>query len=59
MEASDAAAAVLVGIYTALTGSRVALLFQRLWGRRAVWALVIGVFAAWAYKIVSYKGMLG
>ncbi len=54
-----AAITLLVGIYTALTGSRVALLFQRLWGRRAVWALAIGVVAAWAYKIVSYKGMLG
>ncbi len=54
-----AAILLVVGAYTALTGSRVATLFQRLWGRRAAWALVVGVGGAWLYKIATYKDFLG
>lgn len=53
------AVALLVGAYTALTGSRVASLFARLWGRRAAWAIGVGVTGAWIYKIIVYKGLLG
>ncbi|MHC4589139.1 MAG: hypothetical protein ACYTAQ_07320 [Planctomycetota bacterium] len=53
------AMALLVGAYTAATGSRVAVLFTRLWGRRAVWALGLGLLGAWVYKIVIYKEVLG
>lgn len=52
------AMAFVVGSYTAATGSRVAVLFQRLWGRRAAWALGIGFVAAWLFKIASYKGLV-
>jgi hypothetical protein len=53
------AVAFVVGAYTAITGSRVAVLFARLWGRRAAWALGAGLGAAWVYKILVYKGVLG
>lgn len=53
------AMALLVGAYTAATGSRVAVLFTRLWGRRAVWALGLGLLGAWVFKIVIYKEVLG
>ena len=48
----------LVGTYVAVTGSRVGVLFKRLWGRRAAWGLGLAVAAAWVYKILSYKGVL-
>ncbi|MHC4220320.1 MAG: DUF2752 domain-containing protein [Planctomycetota bacterium] len=51
------AIALVVGVYTAATGSRVAALFTRLWGKRAVWALGLGLGGAWVYKIVIYKGV--
>jgi hypothetical protein len=53
------AIALLIGAYTAATGSRVAVMFQRLWGRRTAWALGIGVGVAWGYKILAYRGLLG
>jgi hypothetical protein len=53
------ATALIVGAYTAATGSRVAVLFGRLWGKRAAWALGLGLGGAWVYKILSYKGVLG
>lgn len=52
------AMALPVGLYVALTGSPVASLFGRLWGRGAAWAVGIAVAAAWVYKILSYKGIL-
>lgn len=53
------AMALVVGAYTAVTGSRVAVLFTRLWGRRAAWALGLGLGGAWVYKILVYKEVLG
>lgn len=53
------AIALLVGTYTAATGSRVAALFGRLWCRRAGWMFGIAFAAAWIYKIVAYKEVLG
>jgi hypothetical protein len=54
-----AAMALVVGAYTAATGSRVAVLLARLWGRRAAWTLGLGLGGAWVYKIIIYKGELG
>ncbi len=53
------AMALLVGAYTAATGSRVAVLLSRLWGGRAAWALGLGLGGAWLYKILIYKGVFG
>ncbi len=53
------AIALLVGTYTAATGSRVAALFGRLCTRRAGWLLGTAFVAAWVYKIVAYKEVLG
>ena len=53
------AVALLVGAYVAATGSRVAALFGSLWGRRSAWALGIGFPAAWIYKVLVYKGVVG
>ncbi|MHC4801094.1 MAG: DUF2752 domain-containing protein [Planctomycetota bacterium] len=53
------AMALIVGVYTAVTGSRVAVLFTQLWGKRAAWALGLGVGGAWVYKVLTYKGVLG
>ncbi len=53
------AMALVVGAYTAATGSRVAVLFTRLWGRRAAWAIGLGLGGAWVYKILIYKEVLG
>jgi hypothetical protein len=53
------AMALVVGAYTAATGSRVAVLFTRLWGRRTAWALGLGLGGAWVYKILIYKEVLG
>jgi hypothetical protein len=52
------AIAFLTGGFVAATGSPVAAIFGRLWGRGAAWGLGIGVTAAWVYKILTYKGML-
>lgn len=49
---------LLVGLYTAATGSRVAGAFARLWGRRTGWLVAALVLGAWAYKIITYKGLL-
>ncbi len=54
-----AAVLFVVGTYTALTGSLLATLFGRLWGRRAAWALVLGFGGAWLYKVATYKDFLG
>ena len=53
------AMAVIVGIYVAFTGSRIAGQFTRLWVRGSGWALIGLVLVAWGYKVVSYKGLLG
>ncbi len=53
------AIALLVGTYTVATGSRIAALFGRLCNRRAAWLIGTAFVAAWVYKIVAYKGVLG
>ncbi len=49
----------LVSSYVTLTGSQVGSVFGRLWGRGAGWILAISATAAWVYKILAYKGLLG
>jgi len=53
------AIALLLGTYTVATGSRVAALFGRLCNRRAAWLLGTAFVAAWVYKIIAYKEVLG
>jgi hypothetical protein len=53
-----AAMTLIAGAYVALTGSALASLLPRLWGRRAGWLLAAAVMLAWAYKMLSYKGIL-
>ncbi len=53
------AAALLIGVYVAVTGSRVVGMFGRLWGRRTAWALGIAFGGGWVYKLLVYKGLLG
>ena len=52
------AMALIISVYIAATGSRLAGALKRLWGKRAAWSLTIMVLAAWGYKILSYKGWL-
>lgn len=52
------AMALPIALYVAITGSPVASIFTRLWGRRAGWAIALGVGGAWIYKILVYKGIL-
>ncbi len=53
------AMALFIGAYVAATGSRVAGMLPRLWGRGTAWALAAGFGGAWIYKVLSYKGWLG
>ncbi len=53
------AMALVVGGFVAVTGSPVAALLVRLWSSKVAWALGLGAAAAWIYKILSYKGLLG
>jgi len=53
------AMALITGAWTAATGSRVAWLFGRLCSRRAAWLTGIAFGAAWVYKIIAYKELLG
>jgi len=48
----------LLSAYVAATGSRVAWLLARLWGRWTPWAIALVVILAWGYKILSYKGAM-
>ena len=50
---------LLVGGYTAVTGSRVGSIFVTLWGRRAAWILAVCATGAWVYKVLVYKELLG
>jgi hypothetical protein len=54
-----AAMTALLGAYVAATGSRVTGMLGRLWGRRTGWLLAGAVLAAWAFKVVSYRNLLG
>ncbi len=53
------AMALLVAGYVAVTGSVVGSIFGRLWSGRTAWILAVAVTAAWAYKVLVYKGLLG
>jgi len=53
------AMALIVGAWTAATGSRVAWLFGRLGTRRTAWFVGGAFVAAWGYKIIAYKELLG
>ena len=59
MLAVATAMALLIGLYVAATGSRIGTVLGRLWGPRTGWLLAALVLASWAYKVVSYKGVLG
>lgn len=54
-----AAMVLVVGLYVAATGSRVASLLAGLWSGRVAWGIGGFAAAAWIYKILSYKGILG
>lgn len=57
--AVGAAMALITGAWTAATGSRVAWLFGRLLTRRTAWLLGVAFGAAWVYKIIAYRELLG
>jgi hypothetical protein len=48
---------MLVGVHVAVTGSRLHRPLMRLLGARAAWGLAIAVLAAWAFKVLDYKGV--
>lgn len=52
------AAALLVGVYVAATGSRLGSIFGRMWGRRMAWILAALATAAWIYKVMVYRELL-
>jgi hypothetical protein len=52
------AVALLAGLYIATTGSRLGILFTRLWGRRTGWWIAGVAVFAWGFKVLSYKGVL-
>lgn len=54
-----AAAALFVGSWVAISGSDVIALLARQAGPRLGVAVVAGLLAAWVFKILSYKGVLG
>ena len=49
---------VLVGTYTAVTGSMLAPFLADLAGPRIGWILVVLLIVAWIWKIVDYRGLL-
>ncbi len=53
------AMALLAAGYVAVTGSVIASSFAGLWSARAAWILAVVATAAWAYKVLVYKGLLG
>ena len=50
---------LLVAGYVAVTGSVIGSSFAGLWSGRVVWILAVVATAAWAYKVLAYKGLLG
>jgi hypothetical protein len=52
------AMALLVSMFVAVTGSRLAWSFTRLWTRGSAWIIAAAVVAAWGYKIISHKGWM-
>lgn len=56
--ALSTAMALLIGSYTAATGSRIAVELAALWTRRTTWLLIIFALVAWGYKILTFRGVL-
>jgi len=52
------AMAAVLGLYVAFTGSPVASVLKRLWGRSTGWLVAGLVLVSWVYKILSHKGVL-
>jgi hypothetical protein len=52
------ALAAILGLYVAFTGSPVASVLKRLWGRSTGWLVAAVVLVSWGYKILSHKGVL-
>ena len=50
---------LLVAGYVAVTGSVIGSAFAALWSGRVAWILAVIATAAWAYKVLVYKGLLG
>ena len=53
------AMALLVAGYVAVTGSVIGSSFAALWSGKVAWILAAVATAAWAYKVLVYKGLLG
>ena len=51
------AAAVVVGAYTMLTGSRFAVRYAMLWRPTTMWYVIGLVLLAWAWKIAVFRGV--
>lgn len=49
---------LMVSAYVAVTGSRLAIMFTRLWRPRSGWVISALVLLSWGYKVLSYKGWL-
>lgn len=55
-----ATAMVMLGsIHVAVTGARMESLLGRLWSRWTLWLVILFALASWAYKIVTYKELIG
>lgn len=50
---------LLVAGYVAVTGSVIGSIFVALSNAKAAWILAVAAIAAWAYKVLVYKGLLG
>ena len=50
---------LLVAGYVVVTGSVIGSAFAGLWSGRVAWILAVVATAAWAYKVLAYKGLLG
>ena len=46
---------VLVGGWTAVSGSMIAPFFSGLFGKRLLWVVVVLLLVAWAYKIGDHR----
>lgn len=46
-------------LWTLVTGRTVWPVYERLWGRRAAWILILLALAAWGYKTAVMRGWFG
>ena len=56
--AVGAAVTVVVGTYTAVTGSMLAPFLGGMFSTRVIWILVVLLMLAWIWKIVDHRGIL-